>query len=267
MGITLAIVGRPNVGKSTLFNRLVGKRLAIVSDTPGVTRDRQIATALVGNSKMRVIDTAGFDDSINTDLIKQMRAQTQYAIEAAEVALFVVAATSGLHPLDKIFADWLRSKNIEILLIANKCESKVGRSNSYELFELGFGHPVLISAEHGHGITELNEILVQKNENKRGARAPNKMMNDVKESEIQIAVVGRPNVGKSTLINRMIGENRLLTGPNAGITRDSISITWEHSNRLVKLVDTAGLRRKSKVGEKLEQLSAIIRIKRSRCLK
>lgn len=252
MPLKLAIVGRPNVGKSTLFNRLAGRKLAIVDDQPGVTRDRKFATGRIGDIDLDLIDTAGFEDVTDESLEARMRAQTERAIDEADVALFVVDAREGVTPMDEVFAEILRKRDKPVVLIANKAEGKAGEAGALEAFRLGLGEPVELSAEHGEGMGELFAALV----------AVESAMAEADETEaelgdkpVRIAIVGRPNAGKSTLVNRLIGEDRLLTGPEAGITRDAIPVDWTWDGRPVRLVDTAGLRRKAKVQEKLEKLS------------
>jgi GTP-binding protein len=249
MGLKLAIVGRPNVGKSTLFNRLAGKKLAIVDDQPGVTRDRRFATGSLGDMELDLIDTAGFEDVSDESLEARMRAQTILAIEEADVALFVVDAREGVTPLDEVFAEILRRNDKPVVLAANKAEGKQGDAGILEAFSLGLGEPVPISAEHGEGMADLYAALTAAS-NGQGDWAE-----DESDKPVRIAIVGRPNAGKSTLVNRLIGEERLLTGPEAGITRDAIPVDWTWDGRPVRLVDTAGLRRKAKVQEKLEKLS------------
>jgi GTP-binding protein len=249
MGLKLAIVGRPNVGKSTLFNRLAGKKLAIVDDQPGVTRDRRFATGRLGDLDLDLIDTAGFEDVTDESLEARMRAQTELAVDEADVALFVIDAREGVTPGDQIFAEVLRRKNKPVVLAANKSESKASEAGVLEAFGLGFGEPIPISAEHGEGMADLFAAVA--------AHAPDDDEDDADDADkpINIAVVGRPNAGKSTLVNAIIGEDRLLTGPEAGITRDAIPVDWEWGDRRVRLVDTAGLRKKARVQERLEKLS------------
>jgi GTPase len=251
----VAIIGRPNVGKSTLFNRLVGKRIALVDDRPGVTRDRREGDAHLLGLDFRLVDTAGFEDEDAATLPGRMRAQTQAAVDMADVALFVVDSRAGIVPLDQEIARWLRGSRTPVVLVANKAEGTSGDGGFYEAFSLGFGDPVALSAEHGEGLADLFEALRPHLD-----RAERDMDEDDEEpvegGPLKLAIVGRPNAGKSTLVNKMLGEERMITGPEAGITRDSISIEWEFEGRPVRLIDTAGLRRKAKVEDKLEKLSA-----------
>ena len=250
MALKLAIVGRPNVGKSTLFNRLAGRKLAIVNDQPGVTRDRRMAAGRLGDLELELIDTAGFEDVDDESLEARMRIQTERAVEEADVALFLFDAREGVTPLDRIFADLIRRRNTPVVLAANKSEGRASDLGAGEAYALGLGEPVLISAEHGEGMSDLFHALL-------AAAPPEEMEEIVDEADkpVRIAIVGRPNAGKSTLVNRLIGEDRLLTGPEAGITRDSISVDWTWDGRPVRLVDTAGLRKKARVQETLEKLS------------
>jgi len=260
---TVVIIGRPNVGKSTLFNRLVGKRLALVDDTPGVTRDRREGQGTLFDLKFRIVDTAGLEEEAPESLAGRMRAQTEAAIDTADVALMVIDARAGLTPLDRHFAQWLRGQDTPVVLVANKAEGKAGEGGLFESFELGLGDPVPFSAEHGEGLADLYDALrplldplmpqaedemPEETEEERDAR--------LAAEPLKLAIVGRPNAGKSTLINTLLKEDRLVTGPEAGITRDSIAIDWAWQGRRVRLIDTAGLRRKAKVTEKLERLSA-----------
>jgi GTP-binding protein len=268
MAFTVALVGRPNVGKSTLFNRLIGRRLALVDDTPGVTRDRREGEARLGSLTFRVIDTAGLEDVADESLEARMRRQTERAIADADVALLMVDARSGLTEADRHFARLLRRGKTPVLLVANKCEGRAGRPGINESFELGLGDPVALSAEHGEGLADLFEALLPYAE-KAGAVMPSEAEEEAaagaEEAEagaeerprgpLELAIVGRPNVGKSTLINRLIGEDRLLTGPEAGITRDSIAVPFRYQDREIRLIDTAGMRRRPKVQSKLEKLS------------
>ncbi len=254
----VAIIGRPNVGKSTLFNRLVGKRLALVDDRPGVTRDRREGEANLLGLEFRIVDTAGFEEEEAQTLPGRMRAQTEAAAQSADVALFVVDARAGITPLDREIANWLRSLSTPIILLANKAEGRAGEPGILEAYSLGLGDPIPFSAEHGEGMDDLfqsllphvereveDEPVVDEEDEEAQRRAP-----------LKLAIVGRPNAGKSTLVNKMLGEDRMITGPEAGITRDSISIDWSWHDRPVRLIDTAGLRRKAKVDDKLEKLSA-----------
>ncbi|WP_426028212.1 ribosome biogenesis GTPase Der [Brevundimonas sp. TWP2-3-4b2] len=249
MALKVAIVGRPNVGKSTLFNRLVGKRLALVDDRPGVTRDRRYADGNIGDMDLTLIDTAGYEDITDDSLESRMREQTEAAIEDADLLLFMMDAREGVTSLDEIFADRLRRQHKPVILLANKSESRESGGGIGESWSLGFGEPVAISAEHGEGMADLYAAVV--------AASTDIFIEEVDEPDkpIRIAIIGRPNAGKSTLINRLIGEDRMLTGPEAGITRDSISVDWEYEGQNIRLVDTAGMRRKARVQEKLEKLS------------
>ena len=254
MSLKVAIVGRPNVGKSTLFNRLAGRALAIVDDRPGVTRDRRYGTGRLGDLDLDLIDTAGFEDVTDESLTARMQIQTEKAIEEADLCLFVIDAREGVTQLDRIFAEALRRGGKPVIVAANKSEGKAGSSGALEAFALGFGDPVEISASHGEGMSDLYTAVLE--------AAPPELEDEDEDEDgpgedkpIRIAVVGRPNAGKSTLVNRLIGEDRLLTGPEAGITRDAIPVDWDWDGRRIRLVDTAGLRRKAKVQEQLERLS------------
>jgi GTP-binding protein len=263
MTFTVAIVGRPNVGKSTLFNRLVGKKLAIVDDQPGVTRDRRIGGAQLGGLDYTVIDTAGLEDTFDDSLEARMREQTETAVAEADVALLVIDARQGVTPLDEHFARRLRKGKTPVLLVANKCETGASEANALDGFRLGLGEPIPISAEHGQGLAHLYDALEPLAAKARGSEAvaddaelEAMPADDVEEPKhLQMAIVGRPNVGKSTLVNSLLGTERLLTGPEAGITRDSIAIDWTWKGKPVRLIDTAGLRRRSKVVGKVERLS------------
>ena len=256
MAFTVAIVGRPNVGKSTLFNRLVGQRLALVDDTPGVTRDRREGDAAVGDLRFRVIDTAGLDEAEPGSLAARMQQQTARALSDADLALFVIDARAGLTPLDRHFADWLRRGSTPVVLVANKAEGRSGDSGLYEAFALGLGEPIALSAEHGEGMSELYAALVPFADRRAAAIAATEAEERIApEKPLQLAIIGRPNVGKSTLVNRLLGEERSLTGPEAGITRDAIASRWEWQGRAIRLIDTAGLRRRARVEEKIEKLS------------
>jgi GTP-binding protein len=254
----VAIVGRPNVGKSTLFNRLVGRRRAIVDDTPGVTRDVREQPAQLGDLAFTLLDTAGWEDSGGAALEARMRRFTERAVEGADVVLFLIDARAGVLPLDKSFAQWLRKRADKVILVANKCEGRAGQQGLAEAHGLGLGEPIPFSAEHGEGISDLHEAL-----GRHIAPMPEeeeKDEGDLTEEEIAqrpllLAIVGRPNVGKSTLLNRLVGEERMLTGPEAGITRDAIRVEWQWKGRDVRLVDTAGMRRRSRIEAKLEAAS------------
>jgi GTP-binding protein len=252
---TIAIVGRPNVGKSTLFNRLVGRKLALVDDRPGVTRDRREGDATLLGLDFRVIDTAGYEDEDPVSLPGRMRAQTVAAVREADAALFLIDARAGLTPLDEEIGRWLRSETTPVVLAANKAEGRAGEAGIMEAWSLGLGEPIAMSAEHGDGVVDLFEHIrpfVERDE----AEADD----EEGEGPLKLAIVGRPNAGKSTLINRILREERLITGPEAGITRDSIAIDWEWtapdgSVRPVRLIDTAGMRKRAKIDDKLEKLS------------
>jgi GTP-binding protein len=254
MSFIVAIVGRPNVGKSTLFNRLIGKRLAIVDDTPGVTRDRRLGDARIADLRFTVIDTAGLEDSAAASLTGRMRRQTERAVAGADLALFMIDARAGVTPVDRHFAAWLRKAGKPVVVVANKAEGRAGEAGLAEAFALGLGDPIPFSAEHGEGLSDLYDALRPHAPGAEGER-PAEPAADPGEGPLQLAIVGRPNVGKSTLINRLIGEDRLLTGPEPGITRDAIAIEWRHRGRRLKLVDTAGLRRRPRVVERIEKLS------------
>ena len=268
MPLTVAIVGRPNVGKSTLFNRLVGRRLALVHDRPGVTRDRRDGEGQIADLQFRVIDTAGLDESDQDSLEGRMRAHTQTAVAEADVALFLIDARAGVTPLDEHFADGLRKGKTPIILAANKCEGRNSDSGFLDAYALGFGDPIALSAEHGQGLGDLYDALKPfAEEHNQDADAAGLAADQTVEQEdqdavqkdrpLQLAIVGRPNTGKSTLVNRLVGEERVLTGPEPGVTRDAIPVDWTYKGRLVRLVDTAGLRRKSKVSDAVEKLSAL----------
>jgi GTP-binding protein len=248
MSFTVAIVGRPNVGKSTLFNRLVGKKLALVDDQPGVTRDRREGQANLLGVDFTIIDTAGYEDEDPQTLPGRMRLQTQAAVESADVALFLMDARAGVTPLDEEIAGWLREGDLPVVLVANKAEGRQGNDGVMEAFSLGLGEPVPLSAEHGQGMADLFQALlpyVDREEEEVEEAEPSEA--DLEAAPLKLAIVGRPNAGKSTLINRLLGENRLLTGPEAGITRDSIAVDW-------KWTSPDGEER-AKVQDKLEKLA------------
>jgi len=249
---SIAIIGRPNVGKSTLFNRLIGKRLALVDDTPGVTRDRREGEANLLGLEFTIVDTAGYEDEDPQTLPGRMRQQTEAAVAGAAAALFMIDARAGVVPLDAEIARWLRSCDTPVILVANKAEGRAGEAGLLEALALGFGDPIALSAEHGDGMADLFSALLPVVE---GATLAEGDDEDDTDGPLKLAIVGRPNAGKSTLINRMLGQDRLITGPEAGITRDSIAIEWQWQDRPVRLIDTAGMRKKSKVIDKLEKLS------------
>ncbi|MBR1122366.1 ribosome biogenesis GTPase Der [Bradyrhizobium lablabi] len=259
MSFTIAIIGRPNVGKSTLFNRLVGQKLALVDDEPGVTRDRREGQARLGDLRFTIIDTAGLDEGTKGSLTARMQEQTETAIELADALMFVIDARVGLTPNDRAFADFARRANKPVVLVANKAEGKHGELGAMESYALGLGDPVQISAEHGEGMGELYDALAalmpEPAEDDEEAEDDEISEEEIATRPIRVAIVGRPNAGKSTLINHLLGEERLLTSPEAGTTRDSIAveITWQ--GRDFRVFDTAGLRRRSRIEEKLEKLS------------
>lgn len=250
MSFTVAITGRPNVGKSTLFNRLTGKRLALVDDRPGVTRDRREGDARLSDLSFRLIDTAGLEDADDGSMEARMRTQTEQAVTDADIVLFVIDARTGLTPLDEHFAEGLRQTGKPVVVIANKCEGRGGESGYLEAFALGLGDPMRFSAEHGEGLAELYDALSYHAELIVPAEDE-----EHPDDALYMAVIGRPNAGKSTLINSLIGEDRLLAGPEAGLTRDSIAVDWTWNGHPVRLFDTAGMRRRAKVTDKLEKLS------------
>ena len=262
---TIAIVGRPNVGKSTLFNRLVGKRLALVDDQPGVTRDRREGDGKLLGLEFRIVDTAGFEDQDAATLPGRMRVQTEKAVREADAALFMIDGRVGVTPLDEEIARWLRSEDTPIILLVNKAEGKQGENGLMESYSLGFDNPIALSAEHGEGVVDLFDALRPIVEGYGAEGAETLPLADGEEDEdaplgpMKLAIVGRPNAGKSTLINRMIGEDRLITGPEAGITRDSIRVDWHWEKdgevHEIPLFDTAGMRKRAKVIDKLEKLS------------
>ncbi|OYU47665.1 MAG: ribosome biogenesis GTPase Der [Rhizobiales bacterium PAR1] len=273
MSFTLALVGRPNVGKSTLFNRLVGKKLALVDDQPGVTRDRREGDAKLADLNFKVIDTAGLEEAAIGSLTARMREQTEAAIADADCVLFMIDARAGVTPDDRFFAEIVRRSDTPVIIGANKAEGKAASAGIIDAYELGFGEPVAISAEHGDGMGELYDALQPMVDHAAEVQAevvaearaeagmpPLEEGEDGTEDDtskpVRVAIVGRPNAGKSTLINAMLGEERLLTGPEAGITRDSIGLDWEWRGRNIKVFDTAGLRKRARIEDKVEKLAA-----------
>jgi GTP-binding protein len=243
----VAIAGRPNVGKSTLFNRLSGRRTAIVDDTPGVTRDRKEAPAELGGRQVILVDTAGLEEAPPDSIAGRMRQSSEAAVAQAALILFVIDARAGVTPADAHFAQWLRKQNKPVLLLANKAEGRAGEGGLYEAYSLGLGEPLPVSAEHGEGFSDLHdaiEALLPEAEEVEGAVKP-----------LQLAIIGRPNAGKSTLLNRLVGQARMITGPEAGLTRDAVGVDFYDGDRPVRLVDTPGLRRKARIEERLEKLS------------
>lgn len=275
MSFTLAIVGRPNVGKSTLFNRLVGKKLALVDDQPGVTRDLREGEARLGDLRFTVIDTAGLEDVTDNSLEGRMRRLTERAVDMADICLFMIDARTGVTPVDEMFAEILRRKSAHVILAANKAEGNAAEAGVLEAYGLGLGEPLRLSGEHGEGMTDLYAELVPLADQFEADAVDHSPVVDLdveedddwdedsappvpvptREKPLQVAVVGRPNAGKSTLINKILGEDRLLTGPEAGITRDAISLQIDWAGTPMRIFDTAGMRKKAKVQEKLEKLS------------
>lgn len=262
---TIAIIGRPNVGKSTLFNRLVGKRIALVDDQPGVTRDRREGDATLFDLEFKAVDTAGYEDEDPDTLPGRMRTQTEAALEGAAAAVFLIDGRAGVTPLDSEIARWLRASGRPVVLAVNKAEGKQAEAGILDSYSLGLGEPLAISAEHGEGMADLFQGLMPHVDAAVAEIAAHADEDDDENAPLKLAIVGRPNAGKSTLINRLLGENRLITGPEAGITRDSIEIDWvwndpeaeepEQAERQVRLIDTAGMRKRAKVKDKLEKLS------------
>ena len=266
MTYSVAIVGRPNVGKSTLFNRLVGRRLALVDDLPGVTRDRREGSARLGDLAFTAIDTAGLEETAPESLSGRMQVQTEAGIAAADAILFLIDARAGPMPVDQAFADLLRRSGKPVILVANKSEGRAGQTGIGEAYALGLGDPIPISAEHGEGLSDLYDALraalpaETEHPAERGGRRKKEDQTETDAepappASIRVAIIGRPNTGKSTLVNRLLGEERLLTGPEAGITRDSIAVDVDWRGRIFKFHDTAGLRRPARIEAKLEKLS------------
>lgn len=245
----IAILGRPNVGKSTLFNRLVGRKLAIVDDTPGVTRDRKEAEAEIGGVRVLLADTAGLEEAAPDTIPGRMRASSEAALRQSDLVLFVVDARAGITPSDRAFANWLRRAGLPVILVANKAEGRLGTQMALEAYELGLGDPVPLSAEHGDGIgtlhDEVRDRLADAGREPRGER----------DRPLRLAIVGRPNAGKSTLVNTLLGEERMITGPEPGLTRDAVALEFHDAEGPVRLVDTAGMRKKARIEQKLEQMS------------
>ncbi|MBT4167154.1 MAG: ribosome biogenesis GTPase Der [Rhodospirillaceae bacterium] len=281
MTFTIAIVGRPNVGKSTLFNRLVGKRLALVDDQPGVTRDRREGAGRIAGLDFRLFDTARLEDADAASMEGRMQRQTETALDDADLALMLIDGRAGVTPLDSHFAGWLRRRNGPVLLLANKCEGSAGDSGLAEAWSLGLGEPLAISAAHGEGLVALHDgILAAMEEHAAKNYVPPASVevadeddtpidmaalveaedegddDDAHDGILQLAILGRPNAGKSTLVNRLLGEERQITGPEPGLTRDAIGIAWQWGEQTIRLIDTAGLRRQARVTEKLEKLAA-----------
>ena len=257
MVLKVAIIGRPNVGKSTLFNRLCGRKTAIVHDKPGVTRDRREADAKLNDLKFKVIDTAGYEYSKEDSLEKRMWEQTQKAIFEADVTLFMFDARDGLQPYDEHLAKLVRQMGKPVILLANKCEGKLQEDSIHEAYKLGLNEPIPFSAEHGLGLLDLYEGLKEIQQNLPEDDDENNLDENFDNTKpIKLAIVGRPNVGKSTLVNALLNDERMLTGPEAGVTRDAIATEWTYLGRKITLVDTAGLRKRAKVSDSLEKMSA-----------
>lgn len=251
---SVVILGRPNVGKSTLFNRLAQRKIAIVDDTPGVTRDRKEVLATIAGHEVLLVDTAGLEEAPPDTVAGRMRASSEAALRAADLVLFVIDVRAGLTPSDRAFAAWLRRADLPVLLVANKAEGRGGAAAAMEAYELGLGDPIAISAEHNEGVGVLHEAVAE-----ALGEAPEddgEPLEDDPDRPLRLAIVGRPNAGKSTLLNALLGEERMITGPEPGLTRDSVAVEWRDSTGgRVRLVDTAGMRKKARIDERLEQMS------------
>ncbi|MFM7611148.1 MAG: ribosome biogenesis GTPase Der, partial [Alphaproteobacteria bacterium] len=248
----IVILGRPNVGKSTLFNRLAQRRIALVHDTPGVTRDRKEVTARIAGRDVTLVDTAGLEEAPPDTVTGRMRASSEAALRNASLALFVMDARAGITPADRAFAAWLRRTRVPVLVVANKAEGRAGTTAAMEAFELGLGDPVPVSSEHGDGFGNLHDEIAAK----LGPLPEDETEEEDKERPLRLAIVGRPNAGKSTLLNALLGEDRMITGPEPGLTRDAVAVQWrDATGGEVRLVDTAGMRKKARVQETLEQMS------------
>jgi GTP-binding protein len=243
----VVIAGRPNVGKSTLFNRLAGGRYALVSGTPGVTRDRKEAEAVLRGRRVRLVDTAGLEEAAPETLAGRMRGSSEAAVSAADLVVFVVDARAGILPADEHFAQWLRRQGRPVLLVANKAEGRGGAANALDAYALGLGDPVPVSAEHGEGLSGLMSDIAERLPEASGEATP--------PAPLRLAIVGRPNAGKSTLLNRLLGEERMITGPEPGLTRDAVAVRLRDADGEIELVDTAGVRRKARVEAELERMS------------